>query len=255
MRFFSTLLAIAPLLLTVRADIDLDLDDTPSVCRDTCRPIAQLADRCHVDLDGDDDDRQEDLLEAQCFCTNESFDVEATAALCHDCIRQNYNSTSNDWDDDNHDHDDHHDGDDSDDDHDHDDHHDDDNTRRAKRDHDGNDDHDDSWDDIRDIVRTCSFSSTSWSPSSTSATQTISVSADRPTDASQLTTTFSAATQTGTNSPIQTNGPDSNNNSNNDDDDNDDDNDDDDDGSAAAGLASPLMMVGALVVGAAALLA
>lgn len=147
MRFYSTLLAVAPLLMTATADMDFDLNDAPSVCRDTCRPIADLANRCNTDLRGDDNDRQEDLLEAQCFCTNSSFDVEATSALCLDCIRQNFNSTSNpNDDDDDHDHDDHHQGeDDWDDDHDHDDHH---NSRKAKRDHDGddNDDHDDAWD-------------------------------------------------------------------------------------------------------------
>lgn len=112
--------------------------------------------------------------------------------------------------------------------------------------------------DIVDIVRTCSFSSTSWNPSATSVATSISVSADRPTDAAQLTTTYSVAPNTsGGNSPIQTNPP-SNDNNNNDDNsssnsNNNNDDDNNDDGGAAAGIAAPVYLAGAVVAGAIAL--
>lgn len=102
----STLLAVASLVIMARAGgVDFDLDDSPQKCRGVCRPIANLARLCSVDLPGDDD-RLEDQLEAQCFCTNLSFDVDNFAAVCRDCIRQNMNSGGGDHDDDDdHDHD------------------------------------------------------------------------------------------------------------------------------------------------------
>ncbi|VUC33337.1 unnamed protein product [Clonostachys rosea] len=150
MHFSSTFLTLAPLALLARADLDLDLGDTPQTCRSICQPIATLGDQCDVDLPGDNNDRQEDLLELQCFCTNNSFNVASVAALCQDCIRQNQNN--------------------------------------------GNDDADDALEDINKIVRSCSFSSTSYAASAaTSYIQSITVTATRPTDASQLTTTYSGA--------------------------------------------------------------
>ncbi|KAL6400287.1 CAP22 protein [Ilyonectria robusta] len=84
-------LAIAPLLLLARADLQLDNDDVPTACRAICRPIVTLTNACEVDLSGSDDtDRNENRLEAQCICTNDSFDVGHIAALCADCMRQNF---------------------------------------------------------------------------------------------------------------------------------------------------------------------
>ncbi|CAH0017316.1 unnamed protein product [Clonostachys rhizophaga] len=158
MHFSNTFLTLAPLALLARADLDLDINDTPQVCRSICQPIATLGDQCNVDLPGDNNDRQEDLLELQCFCTNNSFDVSSVAALCQDCIRQNQNNS-------------------------------------------GNDDADDALEDINKIVRSCSFSSTSYAASAaTSYIQSVTVTATRPTDPSQLTTTYNGAPRTTTQS-------------------------------------------------------
>lgn len=97
-------LLFSPLVLLVRAGVEYDLDDAPRACRDLCRPINQLSDDCgEVDLgddDDDDDDDTEDLLEWQCFCTNDSFDVARIAALCADCMQQNLGVDNDDDDDD-----------------------------------------------------------------------------------------------------------------------------------------------------------
>jgi len=166
MYFQATLLAVAPLLMMARADhIDFDLDDTPQACRAVCRPVADLARACEVDLPGDNNDRQEDQLEAQCFCTNDSFDVGSITAQCQDCISQNSSNRRRDHD--------------SDDDHDHDDHY-------------------DAAEDINSIVRVCGFSSTSF-VASAAPTSSIAVSASRPTNTADLTTTIdpAQATETG----------------------------------------------------------
>lgn len=100
-------LAIAPLFLLARADLQLDNDDVPTACRSICGPIVTLTNACEVDLSGSDDtDRNENRLEAQCICTNDSFDVGHIAALCADCMRQNFRSQDNDDDDNDNDDDD-----------------------------------------------------------------------------------------------------------------------------------------------------
>lgn len=88
-------LAIAPLFLVVNAKVDFDLGDAPNSCKTICRPISQLSDRCNVDLRSDID-LDENRLEAQCFCTNKSFDVGKIAALCADCMHQSANGTKRD---------------------------------------------------------------------------------------------------------------------------------------------------------------
>lgn len=95
MHYKSTLLAVAPMVMMARAGVEFDLDETPSQCREICRPIADLYRSCQVDLRGDDNDREEDQLEVQCFCTNDSFDVGTVAAQCQDCVRQNRGSGGN----------------------------------------------------------------------------------------------------------------------------------------------------------------
>ncbi|KAK7423816.1 hypothetical protein QQZ08_008859 [Neonectria magnoliae] len=163
-------LAIAPLVLLASADLQLDNDDVPNACRDICQPIVTLTQRCEVDLRGDDDtDRNENRLEAQCVCTNDSFDVASIAALCHDCVRQNIRNNDNNDDDD-------------------------------------DDDDDDDWDDwddgdleeIRDILYTCGWSTTSYVSASSTAADSITVDATAPTALSQLTTTIvPGSTKTG----------------------------------------------------------
>ncbi|KPM37262.1 hypothetical protein AK830_g9329 [Neonectria ditissima] len=155
----NIVMAIAPLLLLASADLQLDNDDVPNACKDICQPIVTLTQRCEVDLRGDDNDRNENRLEAQCVCTNDSFDVASIAALCHDCIRQNIRS-DNDNDDD-----------------------------------DDDDDDDNDWDDsdlenVADILYTCGWSTTSYASSASTAADSITVSATAPTAVSQLTTTI-----------------------------------------------------------------
>ena len=79
MHFSSTVVAVAALAVGARADLDFNINDTPGDCRDICRPMDQL----HQTCDADDEAR-----EADCFCTNESFQVAQVAAHCQDCIRQ-----------------------------------------------------------------------------------------------------------------------------------------------------------------------
>ena len=77
------------LALAVRADIQLEADDVPTQCSDICRPIVDLSRSCDANDDNIPDDRTEDLLELQCVCTNNSFDVNRIAALCASCMDQN----------------------------------------------------------------------------------------------------------------------------------------------------------------------
>jgi hypothetical protein len=148
-------LAIAPLLLLARADVSLDRDDIPRACDTICNPIVDLTRACDTDLRGDRD-REEDRLEAQCVCTNDSFNVARVASLCADCIHQNAPRDNDDDDDD-------------------------------------DDDRRDDTKDIDDILYTCGFSSTTYVASAASAAVSgVTVDATRPTDASQLTTTIIA---------------------------------------------------------------
>jgi hypothetical protein len=83
---------------------ELDAGDVPSACLTICQPIVELTNICDVDPrpagddtgenDGDDGGSETDEpIEAQCICTNTSFDVSSIAALCASCIQQNANST------------------------------------------------------------------------------------------------------------------------------------------------------------------
>ncbi|KAF5012797.1 hypothetical protein FDECE_1159 [Fusarium decemcellulare] len=149
-------IALAPLFLLARADVSLDRDDIPRACDTICDPIVDLTRACDTDLRGDQD-RTEDRLEAQCVCTNDSFDVGRVAALCADCIRQNRQTDNDDDDDD--------------------------------------DDRRDDMEEIDDILYTCGFSSTSYVASAASAiVQSITVDATRPTASNQLTTTIAGGT-------------------------------------------------------------
>ncbi|KAF5569324.1 hypothetical protein FPHYL_2139 [Fusarium phyllophilum] len=214
-------LAIAPLLYLARADISLDRDDIPRECDTVCDPIIQLTKTCDTDLRGDRD-REEDRLEAQCVCTNDSFNVSRVAALCAGCIHQNaQNNRDNDDDD---------------------------------------DDIRDDTEEIDDIMYTCGFSSTTYVASAASAAVSgVSVDATRPTDASQLTTTIVGGTRTqNSNGPSATGTSGGNGGSGSNDDDNNDasatnDASNPDETNAAAAMA-PYGVAGA-VIGAAMLLA
>ncbi|KAF7562921.1 hypothetical protein G7046_g1188 [Stylonectria norvegica] len=156
-------LALAPFILLVRADVSLDRDDVPSACSTICNPIVELSRACDVNLRSDND-RDEDLLEVQCVCTNDSFDVGSIAALCADCIRQNPKTSDNDDDD---------------------------------------DDRNEDLQNINDILYTCGFTSASYVASASRAAQSVTVAATAPTDISQLSTTIvpgrtGTGTETGT---------------------------------------------------------
>ncbi|KAF6822234.1 CAP22 protein [Colletotrichum plurivorum] len=73
----------------VNADLKLDDDDIPTQCNAVCRPVLDLGRACEVDDDVIRDDRTEDLLEAQCVCTNSSFNISQYAPLCASCMDQN----------------------------------------------------------------------------------------------------------------------------------------------------------------------
>ncbi|KND93370.1 Protein CAP22 [Tolypocladium ophioglossoides CBS 100239] len=88
-------LAVAPFLLAVHASVDLDMNDVPASCKTICSPVSQLSDKCATDLLSSID-RDEKLLEAQCVCTNKSFNVARIAALCADCMRQSTQQVNND---------------------------------------------------------------------------------------------------------------------------------------------------------------
>lgn len=97
--YTNIILAVAPLLYLARADVSLDQDNVPRACDAICGPVVQLTRACETDLRGEQD-REEDRLEAQCVCTNKSFNVGRIAALCADCIRQNWQSNRDGDDDD-----------------------------------------------------------------------------------------------------------------------------------------------------------
>lgn len=173
MHLRKLILATASLAASLaRADFDLDSDDIPSQCRDVCDPVRRLGDICDVD-DDPFDDRTEALLEAQCYCTNDSFNVSRVTAQCASCLHE---------------------------------HDDDDDDARDGRGHgpgcfipllsmclltpl-----------DVDDIMRRCGFSSTSYNEADIATVTNVDVQATRPTDADELTTTINGgaqSTQTG----------------------------------------------------------
>ncbi len=101
----NVVLAIAPFLLGVHAQVDLDMDDVPNSCKAICKPIGELSDKCDVDLRSDND-ADEHHLQNQCICTNQSFDVAKIAAMCADCMHQSQQNNNGDNDNDNDDDDD-----------------------------------------------------------------------------------------------------------------------------------------------------
>lgn len=100
---YSTLLALllAVLPAMVMSDIRLNSTDVPQQCRSICQPVTNLTMTCNVSNETESlsmSNRTADLLERQCVCTNESFDVANRTSLCAGCIDQsvqNGTSTSN----------------------------------------------------------------------------------------------------------------------------------------------------------------
>ncbi|PKS08724.1 hypothetical protein jhhlp_004777 [Lomentospora prolificans] len=175
MHFTKALPILAAITPVILAEIDLDNDDIPTQCTQVCDPLLNLVRQCNVDDDAVGGDRNEDLLERQCVCTNNSFDVANVAALCASCMTQNVRER-------------------------------------------------DDLEDINDLMLACNFQSTSFAASATTIVQGVTVSATRPTDINQLTTTVGSEPTSGSN----------NNNNNN--------NNNNDDGNGAGALA-PGMVV------------
>ena len=95
----TTLLLIAFLSLTRVHAEELEAKDVPSACTAICGPIVTLTGICDVNPDTDNkrrrdvllrkDDESDEAVEAQCICSNTSFNVRSVAALCAACIKQN----------------------------------------------------------------------------------------------------------------------------------------------------------------------
>lgn len=80
---------------------ELSADDVPSACKTICQPIVELSNTCDIDpkenkiRDRRGDfllvarSKEEESIEANCICTNKSFDVESVMALCASCMKQN----------------------------------------------------------------------------------------------------------------------------------------------------------------------
>ncbi|KAH6974750.1 hypothetical protein EDB80DRAFT_757810 [Ilyonectria destructans] len=101
--FLAGLAAVIPAVLAE----ELRADDVPSACTTICQPIVDLTNTCDIDpneADNDNDKRRklrlresdesdEEAIEANCICTNTSFDVAVVMALCASCMSQNSQST------------------------------------------------------------------------------------------------------------------------------------------------------------------
>jgi hypothetical protein len=213
----ALLLSVAPL---ATAD-DFDAEDVPRSCVSVCRPIRDLVRQCNVDDDAVGGDRNEDLLERQCICENNSFDVADVAGQCQGCIEEHFEEGCGD----------------------------------NENDDDDDDDDDiddcDGREDIRDLMRACGFSSVSYD--SASATSSISVSASPFTDISQLTTTVNPQ-ETGNLGVGDATNDDNNDDNGNQNNENRNNNDDDSGAMQGALPGMALYVAGAAVAGAAMLL-
>ncbi|KAH7230637.1 uncharacterized protein BKA55DRAFT_525672 [Fusarium redolens] len=100
--FLAGLAAVIPVTLAE----ELRADDVPSACKTICQPIVDLTNTCDIDPKEADKDNEkrtklrlrerseaEEGIEANCICTNKSFDVAAVMALCASCMVQNNQET------------------------------------------------------------------------------------------------------------------------------------------------------------------
>ncbi|KAL4728178.1 hypothetical protein ACLX1H_004915 [Fusarium chlamydosporum] len=100
MRSAILLAGVASLLSHSMAE-ELDAKDVPASCKTICQPIVDLSNTCDIDpKENKTKDRRGDFLlairskaeeavEANCICTNKSFDVATVMALCASCMAQN----------------------------------------------------------------------------------------------------------------------------------------------------------------------
>ncbi|OBR02073.1 Cap22 protein [Colletotrichum higginsianum IMI 349063] len=88
MRFNNVALSLAAVAY-VKANVQLFADEIPIQCLAVCNPIFQLGRICEGERTVISNGPTEDRLEAQCVCTNTSFDVSKYAGLCASCMSQN----------------------------------------------------------------------------------------------------------------------------------------------------------------------
>lgn len=108
----ATTLFLAAVVSLARAE-ELNASDVPNACKVICGPMVTLTSTCDVDPDtetrrrrlrhradddgADNDDaadgESDEVVEAQCICSNTSFNVRSVAALCAACISQNGKAT------------------------------------------------------------------------------------------------------------------------------------------------------------------
>ncbi|TDZ47663.1 Protein CAP22 [Colletotrichum trifolii] len=88
----SKVLALSLAAVVVRADLRLNTNDIPQDCTAICRPIRDLGNICTVNFipgqGNNNSDQLQDQLDAQCVCTNTSFDVKNLAAQCSSCMSE-----------------------------------------------------------------------------------------------------------------------------------------------------------------------
>lgn len=84
--------ALGPFLLALPAlvlsDYQLAGGDVPDQCSSICQPVVNLTSTCDAGGNSSIDARHKELLEKQCICLNDSFDVANRTALCASCINQ-----------------------------------------------------------------------------------------------------------------------------------------------------------------------
>ncbi len=120
----TTPLLLLSLLTSLISAEELKSSDVPAACSTICGPIVTLTNTCDINPDDDNnnntsggkgrrglhlrrrpeddnggggkespDDESDEPIEAQCICTNKSFNVQRVAALCAACLTQNGGET------------------------------------------------------------------------------------------------------------------------------------------------------------------
>lgn len=100
----TILFATLAVVISIHAE-ELRFDDVPTACKTICQPIVDLTNTCDVDPQETDMDKakrgkvhlrqaeeSDEAIEANCICTNKSFDVAGVMGLCASCITQNGNT-------------------------------------------------------------------------------------------------------------------------------------------------------------------
>lgn len=100
MRALPFLLFLPSLLPFILAE-ELQSKDVPAACATICAPIVQLTSLCDTNPPGSsnqsDKGEADEPIEAQCICTNTSFNVKSVAALCAACLVQNKGKGGEGW--------------------------------------------------------------------------------------------------------------------------------------------------------------